>query len=68
MTFLRPYLELLNQLTTFAGQLQEITAESKKMGASLVHGWFLARLQRWASFQIEYQIGLKIPRFMIYLA
>jgi len=36
------YLELLNQLTTFAGQLQEITAESKKMGASLVHGWFFA--------------------------
>lgn len=36
------YLELLNQLTTFAGQLQEITAESKKMGTSLVHGWFFA--------------------------
>ena len=36
------YLELLNRLTGFAGQLQEVTAESRKIGASLVHGWFSA--------------------------
>jgi hypothetical protein len=36
------YLEFMKRLTSFAGQLQELTAESKKMGASLVHGWFSA--------------------------
>ena len=36
------YLELMRQLTSFAGQLQEITAKSRKMGTSLVHGWFSA--------------------------
>lgn len=36
------YLELMKQLISFAGQLQELTAESRKMGASLVHGWFSA--------------------------
>jgi len=36
------YLELLNRLTSFAGKLQEVTAESRKVGASLAHGWFLA--------------------------
>lgn len=36
------YLELMRQLTNFAGQLQEITAKSRKMGTSLVHGWFSA--------------------------
>ena len=36
------YLELMKRLTGFAGQLQELTAESRKMGASLVHGWFSA--------------------------
>jgi len=36
------YLELMKRLISFAGQLQELTAESRKMGASLVHGWFSA--------------------------
>jgi hypothetical protein len=36
------YLELMRQLTTFAGKLQELTADSRKMGASLVKGWFSA--------------------------
>ncbi len=36
------YLELMRQLTSFAGKLQELTAESRKMGASLVKGWFSA--------------------------
>ncbi len=36
------YLELMKRLTSFVGQLQELTAESRKMGASLVHGWFSA--------------------------
>jgi len=36
------YLEFMRRLTSFAGQLQELTAESRKMGASLVHGWFSA--------------------------
>lgn len=36
------YLELMRRLTSFAGQLQELTAESRKMGASLVHDWFSA--------------------------
>jgi hypothetical protein len=36
------YLELMRQLKSFAGQLQEVTAESRRMGASLAHGWFLA--------------------------
>jgi len=36
------YLELMRQLTSFASKLQELTAESRKMGASLVHGWFTA--------------------------
>ncbi len=36
------YLEYMRRLTSFAGQLRELTAESRKMGASLVHGWFSA--------------------------
>lgn len=36
------YLELMRQLTSFAGQLQEVTTESRKMGASLANGWFAA--------------------------
>ena len=36
------YLEFMRRLTSFAGHLQELTAESRKMGASLVHGWFSA--------------------------
>jgi len=36
------YLELMRQLTSFAGQLQELTTQSRKMGTSLVHGWFSA--------------------------
>jgi len=36
------YLELMRQLTAFAGQLQELTAQSRKMGASLAKGWFSA--------------------------
>ena len=36
------YLEFMKRLTSFAGQLQELTAESRKMGASLVHDWFSA--------------------------
>ncbi len=36
------YLELMKRLTGFAGKLQELTAESRKMGISLVHGWFSA--------------------------
>jgi hypothetical protein len=36
------YLELMRQLTTFAGQLQELTTQSRKMGASLANGWFSA--------------------------
>ena len=38
----RRYLELMRQLTTFAGQLQELTTQSRKMGASLANGWFSA--------------------------
>lgn len=34
------YLELLRQLTSFTGQLGELTTESRKMGKSLTHGWF----------------------------
>ena len=36
------YLELMRQLTTFAGQFQELTTQSRKMGASLANGWFSA--------------------------
>ncbi|MHC4629551.1 MAG: hypothetical protein ACYTDV_21460 [Planctomycetota bacterium] len=36
------YLELVRQLTTLAGQFQQLTAESRKMGASLPRGWFAA--------------------------
>jgi len=36
------YLELMRQLTIFAGQLQELTTQSRKMGASLANGWFSA--------------------------
>lgn len=36
------YLELMRQLTSFAGQLQQLTAQSRKMGASLANGWFSA--------------------------
>jgi len=36
------HLELMRQLTSFAGRLQEITTESRKMGASLANGWFAA--------------------------
>ena len=39
------HLELMRRLTSFAGQLQELTAESRKMGASFVHGWFSAAEQ-----------------------
>ncbi|MHC4495173.1 MAG: hypothetical protein ACYSYM_05045 [Planctomycetota bacterium] len=34
------YLELLRQLASFTGQFGELTTESRKMGKSLVHGWF----------------------------
>ena len=34
------YLELWKRLTSFAGQLQELTTESRKMGKSLEHNWF----------------------------
>jgi hypothetical protein len=37
--------ELMRQLTSLAGQLQELTCESRKMGASLAHGWFAAAEQ-----------------------
>jgi hypothetical protein len=36
------YLELMRQLTSFAGGLQELTTQSRKMGTSLVRGWFSA--------------------------
>ena len=36
------YLELMRQLTNFAGRLQELTTQSRKMGASLANGWFSA--------------------------
>ena len=36
------YLEMMRQLTTFTGQLEELTAQSKKMGISLLNGWFSA--------------------------
>ena len=36
------YLELMRQLTSFAGKLQEVTTESRKMGVSLANGWFTA--------------------------
>lgn len=39
------YVELMRQLTSLAGQLQELTCESRKMGASLAHGWFAAAEQ-----------------------
>jgi hypothetical protein len=39
------YLELMKRLTSFAGQLQQLTATSRKMGASLAHGWFSAAEQ-----------------------
>jgi len=34
------YLELMKQLASLAGKLQELTAESRKIGASLANGWF----------------------------
>ena len=39
------YSELMRRLTSFAGQFQELTAESRKMGASLARGWFSAAEQ-----------------------
>lgn len=36
------YLELMRQLISFSGQFQELTAESRKMGASLANGWLSA--------------------------
>lgn len=36
------YLELMRQLTSFAGKLQEVTSESRKMGSALAHGWLEA--------------------------
>jgi len=36
------YLELMNRLTTFVGQLEELAAESRKMGLSVTRGWFSA--------------------------
>ena len=38
----RRYLELTRKLTSFTGQLQELTTEARKMGISLAHGWFAA--------------------------
>ena len=34
------YLELLRQLATLTGRFGELTTDSRKMGKSLVHGWF----------------------------
>ena len=34
------YLELMRRLMTSVGQLQELTAESRKMRISVTHGWF----------------------------
>ena len=39
------YLELMKRLISFAGQFQELSAESRKMGASLARGWFSAAEQ-----------------------
>ena len=36
------YLELMRRLTTSVGQLQELAAESRKMGISITRGWFSA--------------------------
>jgi hypothetical protein len=36
------YLELSRQLTTLTGQLQQLTVESRKMGASVSRGWLSA--------------------------
>ena len=36
------YLELNRQLTTLTGQLQRLTTESRKMGASVARGWLSA--------------------------
>ena len=36
------YLELMRRLTTSVGQLQELAAESRKMGISVTRGWFSA--------------------------
>ena len=36
------YIELLTQLSAFAGLFQQFTGESKRLGASLVHGWLSA--------------------------
>lgn len=36
------YLELNRQLTNLTGQLQQLTAESRKMGASVARGWLSA--------------------------
>jgi len=36
------YSELVRRLKGFAGQLQELTAESRKMGMALARGWFSA--------------------------
>jgi hypothetical protein len=36
------YLELNRQLTNLAGQLQQLTTESRKMGASVARRWFSA--------------------------
>jgi len=36
------YLELMRRLTTSVGQLQELAAESRKMGISVTRSWFSA--------------------------
>jgi hypothetical protein len=38
----RRYLQLSKQLTAFAGQLKEITTESRKIEMALAHQWFAA--------------------------
>jgi hypothetical protein len=57
------YLELMRQLTCFARQLQELTAESRRLGLALAHGW-QAAVQRCRSSagRLLSDIRYSVPR------
>ena len=57
------YLELGRQLTNLTGQLQQLTTESRKMGASVTRGWFSAAQRCCKNVNnLLGEVGYSLPR------
>ena len=57
------YVELNRQLTNLTGQLQQLTTESRKMGASVTRGWFSAAQRCCKNVNnLLGEVGYSLPR------